>query len=177
MHSAEATEVPAGHTVVAVVVQWRAKIALFKRSQSLRHESGQWHCITGYMEPGRTPVQQAMEELREETGLGQSDISELRSGPKVMMRDGSGAPWLVHTFTAVTSTRRLEIDWEHEAYRWTPPSKVKRFSNRVYWLDQVLEATGFHGQGAAGFGPRAASLRPHSAKTANRLRCAARHPV
>jgi hypothetical protein len=66
------------------------------------------------------------------------------------MTDGSGALWLVHTFTAVTSNRRLEIDWEHEAYRWTPPSKVKRFSNRVYWLDQVLEATGFHDQVAAG---------------------------
>jgi 8-oxo-dGTP pyrophosphatase MutT (NUDIX family) len=147
----EAAAVPATQTVVAVVVQWRAKIALFKRSQSLRHESGQWHCITGYLEPGSTPEQQAMEELREETGLESADISELRSGPKLLMTDGSGGRWLVHTFTAVTSNRRLEIDWEHEAYRWTPPSKVTRFSNRVYWLDQVLEATGFHDQVARGF--------------------------
>ncbi|WP_284976736.1 NUDIX domain-containing protein [Arthrobacter sp. efr-133-TYG-104] len=155
-HPVEGAAVPSGHNVVAVVVQWRSKIALFKRSQSLRHESGQWHCITGYMEPGRTPRQQAMDELREEAGLEASHISELRSGPKLLMTDGSGALWLVHTFTAVTSNRRLEIDWEHEAYRWTPPSKVKRFSNRVYWLDQVLEATGFHDQVSAGISRPAA---------------------
>lgn len=162
-HPDEAAVVPAEHTVVAVVVQWRAKIALFKRSQSLRHESGQWHCITGYMEPGRTPMQQAMEELQEETGLHPSHISDLRPGPKLTMTDSSGALWLVHTFTAVTSNRRLEIDWEHEAYRWTPPSKVKRFSNRVYWLDQVLEATGFHDQIAAGLSRPAAPSRTLSA--------------
>lgn len=152
----EGSSVEASHTVIAVVVQSRGKIALFKRSQSLRHESGQWHCITGYLEPGYTPEQQALEELREETGLDPVQLAELRGGPRLLMTDGSGAQWLVHTFTAVTSTRRLVIDWEHEAYRWTVPNKVRRFSNRVSWLDQVLEATGFNDQEAKQFSQRAA---------------------
>ena len=42
--------------VVAVVVEWRGRIALFKRSQSVGHERGLWHCITGYLEPGVPPT-------------------------------------------------------------------------------------------------------------------------
>ncbi|MFF2317903.1 NUDIX domain-containing protein [Arthrobacter sp. NPDC058097] len=128
--------------VVAVVVQWRDKIALLKRSRDLAHDRGRWHCVTGYLEPDASPEEQAFRELLEETGLAMDDLLELREGRDLMLSDGSGMPWLVHTFTAVTSRRRLELDWEHESYRWTPPGKTARFSNRVSWLDSVLEATG-----------------------------------
>ena len=93
--------VPApGRMVVAVVVEWRDKIALLKRSQHLAHDRGRWHCVTGYVDPGASPEEQAFRELLEETGL----------------TTGS--------------------------YRWTLPGKIARFTNRVSWLDSVLEATG-----------------------------------
>jgi hypothetical protein len=47
----------------------------------------------------------------------------------------------VHTFKASTSRRRLRINEEHDAYRWAKPAKVRRFSNRVTWLEAVLGAT------------------------------------
>ncbi|MET3934489.1 NUDIX domain-containing protein [Arthrobacter sp. OAP107] len=131
-----------GRKVVAVVVEWRDKIALLKRSRDLAHDRGRWHCVTGYLEPDASPEEQAFRELFEETGLATGDLLELREGPVLMLSDGSGTPWLVHTFTAVTSRRRLSLDWEHESYRWTLPGKTARFTNRVSWLDSVLEATG-----------------------------------
>lgn len=136
------TDIPAGHTVIAAVLEWRGRIALFKRSRSLRHDSGLWHCITGFVETGATPEQQAREELLEETGLQAKDLLDLRQGRALVINDNLGSPWLVHTFTAVTATRRLTIDWEHDSYRWTSAPKVKRFSNRVAWVDDVLNATG-----------------------------------
>ncbi|MFB9859470.1 NUDIX domain-containing protein [Paenarthrobacter aurescens] len=134
--------IPAGRTVIATVIEWRGKIALLKRSRSLGHDSGLWHCITGFLEVGVSPKQQAIDELFEETGLQAEDLLDLRPGPHLVLADGAGNPWLVHTFTVSTSQRRLRMDWEHESYRWISASKVKRFSNRVSWLDDVLTATG-----------------------------------
>ncbi|WP_311214702.1 MULTISPECIES: NUDIX domain-containing protein [unclassified Arthrobacter] len=129
-------------SVVAVVVEWRGKIALLKRSHSLNHDRGRWHCVTGYIEPGTSPRGQALQELLEETGIRDSEIVELKPGVMLFLNDEAGSTWVVHTFTAVTSKRRLVLDWEHDSFRWTIPEKTARFANRVVWLDTVLEATG-----------------------------------
>jgi ADP-ribose pyrophosphatase YjhB (NUDIX family) len=126
--------------VVAVVVEWRGRIALFKRSQSVGHERGLWHCITGYLEAGISPRQQALAELEEEAGLKLQDLAAFQAAGQLLISDNAGNPWLVHTYTAVTSRRRLTINDEHDAYRWTVPAKISRFSNRVPWLDIILHA-------------------------------------
>lgn len=133
-----APNVPASNTVVAVVLRHNGKIALFKRSRRVAHDGGLWHCITGYVETGKSPSQQALDELREEAGLETASLTKLDAGPDLIMDDRRGQPWLVHTFVATTSQRRLRLDWEHDSYRWTSPCKVKRFTNRVSWLDRVL---------------------------------------
>ncbi len=133
---------PAYHTVVAVVVEWRGKIALLKRSRSLHHDRGRWHCVTGYLEAGSSPEGQALQELAEETGIQVSDLLDFRAGGILTLPDNSGSTWVVHTYTAVTSKRRLSLDWEHESFRWTTPERTARFVNRVQWLDSVLTATG-----------------------------------
>lgn len=135
-------DIPADRTVIAAVIQWQDKIALFRRSGNLGHDSGLWHCITGFLEAGATPEQQTLEELFEETGLQTNDLLGLLPGPDLVVADSLGNPWLIHTFTALTSRRRLKINWENDAYRWTAPHKAKRFTNRVAWLDIVLDATG-----------------------------------
>ncbi|MBT2549331.1 NUDIX domain-containing protein [Arthrobacter sp. ISL-65] len=104
--------------MVAVVVEWRGRIALFKRSQSVGHERGLWHCITGYLEPPVSPRQQALVELEEEVGLTPQDLAGFESGEPLLISDAGGNPWLVHTFTAVSKRRRLLINDEHDSYRW-----------------------------------------------------------
>ena len=126
--------------VIATVVQWHGRIALFKRSESVGHERGLWHCITGYLEPNVSPEQQALAELEEEAGLAPQDLAGFQRGEQLLIPDHEGNPWLVHTFTATSLRRRLTINDEHDAYRWTVPSKISRFSNRVPWLDTVLQA-------------------------------------
>ncbi|MEW1809949.1 NUDIX domain-containing protein [Pseudarthrobacter phenanthrenivorans] len=135
-------DIPRDRIVVAAVVEWRGRIALFRRNRRVGHDSGRWHCISGYVEPGTTPVQQVFDELFEETGLEAKDVLNLRPGPELVLVDGRGASWLVYTFTAVTNQRRLSLNWEHDSYRWTTPHKWRRFTNRVSWLEDVLSATG-----------------------------------
>ncbi|WP_142060919.1 NUDIX domain-containing protein [Pseudarthrobacter sp. B4EP4b] len=127
--------------VVAVVIEWRGRIALFKRSQSVGHERGLWHCITGYLEPGVAPQEQALTELKEEAGLTLQDLAGFQAGEQLLIPDPAGIPWQVHTYTAVSKWRRLTINDEHDAYRWAAPAKISRFSNRVPWLDIVLDST------------------------------------
>lgn len=126
--------------VVAVVLDYHGRIALLKRSRTVGHDQQLWHCITGYLEPGASPEQQARLELYEETGLRSQDIVLLESRAQLTLADTAGNPWLVHTFKATTSRRKLRLDHEHLSYRWTHPSKVSRFSNRVDWLGLVLDA-------------------------------------
>jgi len=133
--------VPLSRTVVAVVVEWRGRIALLRRSGDVEHDRGRWHCVTGYLEDGASPEQQALVELHEETGLSVAALDSLDVGAVLHLTDGVGQTWRVHTFRAVTRRRRLTLDCEHDAQRWVQPSAVRRFGNRVSWLDDVVAAS------------------------------------
>jgi ADP-ribose pyrophosphatase YjhB (NUDIX family) len=137
------TETDVATVVVAVVLEWRGRIALFRRSQAVRHDRGLWHCVTGYVEHGVSPERQALDELFEETGLGIADLARLQAGGVLSLRDSSGQIWWVHTFRAVTVRRKLTLNWEHDAYRWTAVRKVARFDGQVDWLRQVIQASKF----------------------------------
>ncbi len=125
---------------VAVVLTWRGRIGLFKRSAGVGSDQGRWHCVTGFLDAGRSPIEQAATELHEETGLTVADLAFLNPGPVLDLPDERGGSWLVHVFRADTEQRRLQLNWEHDAYRWVLPQRLGRFDARVTWLDQVLDA-------------------------------------
>ncbi|MEU8867282.1 NUDIX domain-containing protein [Streptomyces umbrinus] len=126
--------------VVAVVVEWRGRVGLFRRSQFVAHDSGRWHCITGYIDPGNSPEQQAIQELLEETGLHAADLVDLESGRTLQLEGAGRGHWTVHTFRAATEIRRLQLNYEHDSHRWVKPRALSRFGNRVSWLEDVLHA-------------------------------------
>lgn len=126
--------------VVAVALTWRGRIGLFKRSQTVGHDQGRWHCISGYLEPGTDPLAQALTELHEETGLHAPDLTSLTPGPVLTLPDQAGNHWTIHTFQADTTRRRLTLNWEHDAYRWVRPHNLSKFHGQVSWLNDVLLA-------------------------------------
>ncbi|WP_443076312.1 NUDIX domain-containing protein [Streptomyces sp. NBC_01716] len=127
--------------IVAVILMWRGRIGLFKRSGSVQHDAGLWHCITGYLDADSDPVRQAIQEIWEETLLPARALEHLTAGPTLRLADPSGGQdWTVHTFVARTRQRRLTLNWEHEAYRWVRPWKLSQFDGQVAWLTDVLQA-------------------------------------
>lgn len=126
--------------VVAVVVTWRGRIGLFKRSTMVASDAGQWHCITGFLEDAEAPLHGALRELLEETGLKGVDLVGLEEGPVLELVDGGGDSWQVHTFHVSTDRRRLVLNWEHECYRWVARSRLRRFDGQVAWLHHVTKA-------------------------------------
>lgn len=127
--------------VVAVVVEWRGRVGLFRRSQFVAHDSGRWHCVTGYIDPGNSPEQQACQKLLEEAGLRAADLVDLAPGRMLRLDDADGRRSTVHTFRATTEIRRLRLNYEHDSHRWVKPRALSRFGNRVSWLEDVLHAT------------------------------------
>lgn len=129
-------------TIVAVAVLWRGRVGLFRRSAHVDHDRGLWHCVTGYVEPGVTPLEQAFAELLEETGLGVIDLEAFVEGDVLELTDAHGEVWTVHTYRANTTRRRLVLNEEHDAHKWVEPRAVARFGNSVSWLEEVLTAAG-----------------------------------
>ncbi len=125
--------------VVAVLVTRRGRIGLFRRSPSVSHDRGLWHCVTGYLPPGATARTQAIDELHEETGLSRADCADLRSGPVLSLTGSSGDTWLVHTFACEVVSEVLTLDWEHDAFQWVPPAGVPA-PGQVAWLVDVVDA-------------------------------------
>lgn len=129
-----------GRQVVAAVLTHRGQICLLRRSDAVSSDRGMWHCVTGYLPPGTQPLEQAIIEITEETGLTRSDISLRRRGQTQLLPDHRGGPaWRVFPFAFETSSTRIRLNWEHDRYCWTRlPLPAHRPG--VSWLPCVLAA-------------------------------------
>lgn len=97
----------------AVITRADGKILVARRSAGCRHP-GEWEVPGGHIEPGETPIQAAVREVKEETGLDVAIIS--RSGAPFPLRHNGGRGILMH---AVVIGGPLSLDLtEHDAVRW-----------------------------------------------------------
>lgn len=116
-------------------------VLLVRRSQRVRTYKGAWGAISGYLEPGVTPLEQAYTEVREETGLDRDDVRLLAQGQPLHVEDrDQGLDWLVHPFLfAVEHPERVHIDWEAEHMEWVAPDTVRERTT-VPRLAEALES-------------------------------------
>lgn len=103
------------------------EILLAQRSQRVRTYRGAWAGISGYVEPGVTPIEQAYTELREEAGLARDDVELLLTGEPVAFRDDALAQsWVVHPFLfRLLRPDHLRSDWEATQFRWYEPPEIE----------------------------------------------------
>lgn len=119
----------------------RDEILLVQRSERVRTYRGAWAGISGYLEPGVTPLEQANTEIREETGLGADDVRLLRTGAPLPVNDEQGGlSWVVHPFLfAVAAPERLRLDWEATGHRWVTPAEMRAYPTVPRLLDAFDE--------------------------------------
>lgn len=115
-------------------------VLLVRRSQRVRTYQGAWGAISGYLEPGVTPLDQAYTEVREETGLDGDEVRLLARGEPLHVEDrAAGLDWLVHPFLfEVEHPERVQIDWEAEHMEWVAPEAVRERTT-VPQLAEALE--------------------------------------
>ena len=110
--------------VVTCFLESDGKILLLRRSERVGSYQGRWAGVSGYIE--KTPDEQALVEIAEETGLSGEDIKLVRRGEPLPIEDEKlGIRWVVHSFLFQISDRsKVKIDWEHKETRWIDPKDI-----------------------------------------------------
>ncbi|HLY32010.1 MAG TPA: NUDIX domain-containing protein [Ktedonobacterales bacterium] len=106
----------------------RDEILLTQRSQRVRTYRGAWAAISGYVEQGVTPLDQAYQELHEEANLERADLTLVREGMPLPFTDAAiNQEWVVHPFLFVLHSEALDhlrTDWEATQSHWVSPDEI-----------------------------------------------------
>jgi 8-oxo-dGTP pyrophosphatase MutT (NUDIX family) len=127
--------------IVLVVVRRGDRICVARRSHSVATSQGMWSVVTGYVEPGLEPADQAWTELDEELGLARADLRLVGSLPPVPLTSSdSGKDFLVHPFLFDrVSERDVVLNWEHTACAWVDVSRLDDV-DCVPWQGTIVRA-------------------------------------
>lgn len=124
--------------VVAAVLTYRERLCLLRRSAQVGSDIGQWHCVTGFLPAHEDPLQQAIQEILEETGIGGEHLS-LQHSVVLELEGADGKHWRVHAFHFNSLTDHVEINWENDLSQWVPHHQLAEMPT-VTWLADVLGA-------------------------------------
>lgn len=115
--------------VVTCFLEHRGKILLLRRSSQVGSYQQKWAGISGYLEEGTSPGEQALLEIGEETALLREQLVLISQGEPLLVEDAAlNRTWVVHPFRfQVTDPAGLHIDWEHSEYRWIIPSEMSGY--------------------------------------------------
>ena len=122
------------------------RLLLVRRSQRVGSYNERWAGISGFVEPGVTPDEQAFTEIREETSLQREQVRMLRRGAVVEYVDASlGRHWLIHPYLFETlAPNAIQTDWEATEMRWITPSEMANYET-VPKLAEAYESA-LHGE-------------------------------
>lgn len=112
--------------VVTVFLRHRGEVLLFRRSADVRSYPDQWGAVAGHVER-EDPRASALQEIEEETGLHEHDVTLARKGSSFTVEDEDrGTRWLVHPFLFDADTRSIQTNWETEEAEWASPTVLLR---------------------------------------------------
>lgn len=125
------------------------EVLVLRRSARGRNP-GSWETVHGTIEPGETPVQASLRELREETGLAPERFYNL-SRIEGFYQHRTDELAIIPAFAAVVAAGAApRLSEEHDAFVWLAPGEANR---RFAWprerraLDDVLSIVGAEGGG------------------------------
>jgi len=116
--------------VVTCFLENKDKILLLCRSGQVGSYTQRWAGVSGYIEPGCSPLEQALQELSEEARLSKDDVKLLKEGlPLEVIDETLDKIWVVHPFRfQVDTPEKIQIDWEHSECRWIEPEEIRNYS-------------------------------------------------
>jgi 8-oxo-dGTP diphosphatase len=125
--------------VVTCFLESNGEILLLRRSRQVGSYQGKWAGVSGYVET--TPDEQALTEIKEETGLQPEDVQLLGKGKTLTVEDHElSVRWLVHPYLFHVNDRgKVHTDWEHLESRWISPKEIGDFTT-VPRLKETLDS-------------------------------------
>lgn len=124
--------------VVTCFLESEKEILILRRSEKVGTYQGRWAGVSGYVESGAD--EQALTEIREETGLDEEDVELVKKGmPLEVVDQKLGRRWIVHPYLfRVRDRDKIRIDWEHKEIRWIDSEDIGKYET-VPMLRQTLE--------------------------------------
>jgi translation initiation factor 2B subunit (eIF-2B alpha/beta/delta family) len=143
-------------SVVTCFLEAQGRILVVRRSARVSTYQGRWSGISGTVDAGHTPEEQAWQEIREETGLAPPRVWLVSRGqPLSFVDDEISRRWTVYPFrVGVADPAAVRLDWENQEGRWITPSDLGAFETvphlrdawervaaaRTAWPDEIGEA-------------------------------------
>ncbi|MEQ8156214.1 MAG: NUDIX domain-containing protein [Clostridiaceae bacterium] len=126
--------------VVTCFVESDGKVLILKRSGSVSSYQQKWAGISGYIETGKTAVQQAWQELGEEAGLNSENAVLIKKGEVLVVNDEvMEKRWIVHPFRFnIADKNEITLDWEQSDHTWIAPEQILHY-NTVPGLYEAWE--------------------------------------
>ena len=115
----EVTERP---VVTAFLQRADGRVLLLRRSEAVGSFRGLWAGVSGRIEDV-PPLEQALREIREETGVGPEDALLVGRGEPFGVRWGATI-YRVHPFRFRVPEVRITLDWEHREADWVEPDRM-----------------------------------------------------
>lgn len=109
--------------VVTCFLRHRGEVLLVRRSGGVGSYRGRWGAISGFVEED-DPLQDALREIAEETGLEGAVRLVKRGEPFAFVDEGEGRRWRVHPFLFDADSREARLDWEAREGVWVSPAEI-----------------------------------------------------
>lgn len=119
------------------------RLLLVRRSSHVGSYQGHWAGVSGFVEPGVSPDEQAYTEIREETSLQRDQVRMLKRGMIVEYVDEQlRRHWYIHPFLFdVHTPGSIQTDWEAVEMRWIAPDDLDTYETVPRLLNAYLAAT------------------------------------
>jgi 8-oxo-dGTP diphosphatase len=119
------------------------RLLIVRRSQRVGSYNARWAGISGFLEKGVTPDEQAYTEIREETGLQREQVRMLKRGVVIEHVDAEIARhWYIHPFLfEVLTPNTIALDWEATEMRWIAPQELQHFETVPKLEEAYISAT------------------------------------
>jgi ADP-ribose pyrophosphatase len=107
-------------SVAVTYSQDRGRFLVAKRAETMDTHPGLWNFPSGKIEDGEEPLEAALRELREETGL----IGEALKTADAFEQDTEYGRFRVHP-VLVMASGEPELNREHTEYRWIKAEEIR----------------------------------------------------
>lgn len=115
--------------VVNVFVRHKDKILLLKRSKKLVNYGGIWNNVSGYFDEIKPIKDKAVEEVIEELGIMEKNISSIKIGEPFGLTDAKiKKVWVIcPVLMDLKAKPVVKLNYEHTEYRWINPKDLTKF--------------------------------------------------
>lgn len=107
------------------------KLLLIQRSATDASGAGNWEGVGGSIEPGESPEEAILREIREEVGI--EDIAIERLAYTSLCHGDE--PMLIIAYLCSTQSQTVRLSDEHQAWRWVDKQTCRELLPEAIWQD------------------------------------------